>query len=245
MAKNNNSGVPIFNVKEHTYTDPKENFQYCSVTRWVEKFKPPFDEQDMAKRVAKNEGVPVEMILEEWERKRNNSSEFGTRVHKALEVFCSKGRIVYPEYKTILSSFKELCINLDKKYCEFEKLVFNKKYRIAGTSDIIVKNKDKKTFNVYDFKTNKKFRFTSPFGHRMLGPLEKFPCAEYYAYSMQLSMYAYLYKLMSGLEPLRLKIFWYERFDPENYTKTDGKWHVFNIPYLEEEIIKCLNHEKE
>lgn len=237
--------TPIFNAKEHTYTDSVENFQYCSVTRWIEQFKPEFNEQDMAKRVARNEGVPVELVLEEWERKRNNSTKFGTRVHKALEVFCSEGKILYPEYKNILTSFKNLGIALDKKNCDFEKLVFNKKYRIAGTSDVIIRNTDKKTFSIYDFKTNKKFRYISRFGQKMLGPLEKFPCAEYYAYAMQLSMYAYLYKEMSGLEPLRLKVFWYERFEPEDYSKTEGRWHIINLPYLEEEIINCLEYDSD
>ena len=57
-------------------------------------------------------------------------------------------------------------------------------------------------------------------------------------------MYAYLYKLMSGLEPLRLKIFWYNRVEPENYNNFTGDWEVFNTPYMEEEILKCLYYEK-
>jgi len=238
------STTPIFNAEKHTYTDPVDKFQYCSVTRWVEKFKYPFNEQEAARRVAKNEGIPVEVVLEAWAKKRNDSAEFGTKLHKALEVFCSSEKILYPEFKEVLLDFKKLNIFLEKKSCMFEKLVYDKKLKIAGTSDIIVHNKDKKTFNVYDFKSNKRFRYTSSFGQSMTEPLATYPCAEFFTYSLQLSMYAYLYRLMSGLEPLRLKIFWYERFLPEDYTKTDGRWHIINIPFLEEEIIKCLGYEK-
>lgn len=238
------STAPIFNAEKHTYTDPAENFQYCSVTRWVEKFKYPFNEQDTAKRIAKREGIPVEVVLETWAKKRNDSADFGTKLHKALEVFCSTEKILYPEFKEILQSFRTLNVLLDKKTCMFEKLVYDRKLKIAGTSDVIIHNKDKKTFNVYDFKSNKKFRYTSPFGYNMIDPLTAYPCAEFFTYSLQLSMYAYLYRLMTGLEPLRLKIFWYERFLPEDYTKTEGRWHIVNIPFLEEEIIKCLNYEK-
>lgn len=234
---------PVFNAKEHTYTDPKDKFQYTSVTRWVEKFKYPFDEMDIAYRVARSQDVTVQTVLDLWKKKRDDSANFGTKVHKVLEVFLSKNKIIDSHYKEIINGFKALNISLDTKKSMFENLVYNRKYGIAGTSDIIIQNKDKKTFNVYDFKTNKQFRYTSPFGHRMLKPLEHFPCSEYYTYSLQLSMYAFLYKLMSGLEPLRLKIFWYERNEPENYEKVAGKWHIINIPYMEEEILKCLHHE--
>lgn len=237
------SDTPIFNAKEHTYKDPKEGFEYCSVTRWVEKFKPFFDEQEIAKRVARNEGVPVELVLESWKKKRDDSAVFGTKIHKVLESYLSKKKIVYPQYKEIINNFKELNITLDAKICKFESLVYSKKHRIAGTSDIIALNKDKKTFNVYDYKTNKQFRYTSPFGQTMEKPLDHFPCAEYYSYALQLSMYAFLYKLMSGLEPLRLKIFWYKRNEPENYEKIAGKWYIINVPYLEEEILKCIHYD--
>jgi hypothetical protein len=110
-------------------------------------------------------------------------------------------------------------------------------------SDIVIHNKDKKTFNVYDFKTNKKLRYVSPFSDNMLKPINQYPCSEFFIYSLQLSMYAYLYKLMSGLEPLRLKIFWYQREEPENYSNIKGEWKIINVPYLEEDIIKCLYYE--
>lgn len=235
--------TPIFDEKAHIYTDPIEDFEYTSVTRWIEKFKPKFDEQKMAARVAAREGVPVELVLEAWEKKRKDSGEFGTKVHKALEAFHLTGK-VNKEFADILHGFKELNVDINKKKTFFEKLVFNKKLRIAGMSDIIMLNKDKKTFNVYDFKTNKKLRYVSPFSDNMLTPISQYPCSEYFTYSLQLSMYGYLYKLMSGLEPLRLKIFWYEREEPENYKNTKGKWKIINVPYLEEDIIKCLYHEE-
>lgn len=234
--------TPIFDEKAHTYTDPIEDFKYTSVTRWIEKFKPKFDEQKMAAKVAAREGVPVELVLEAWEKKRKDSGDFGTKVHKALETFHLTGK-VNKEFADILHGFRGLNVEIDKKKTFFEKLVFNKKLKIAGMSDIIMHNKDKKTFNVYDFKTNKKLRYVSPFSDSMLEPISQYPCSEYFTYSLQLSMYAYLYKLMSGLEPLRLKIFWYQREEPENYKNTKGLWKIINVPYLEEDIIKCLYHE--
>lgn len=236
--------VPIFDEVAHTYTDPIEDFKYTSVTRWVEKFKPKFNELLMAEKIAGREGVSVDLVLEAWEKKRKDSSEFGTKIHKVLETYHSTGKIIFKEFSDTLNQFKLLKVKFDKKKCFFEKLVYNKSLKIAGTSDIIMHNSDKKTFNVFDFKTNKKLRYFSPFGDSMLKPLNHFPNSEYFNYSLQLSMYAYLYKLMSGLEPLRLKIFWYCREEPENYNNLKGEWKIVNVPYLEEEILKCLNSSK-
>lgn len=240
MAKNN---IPIFDAKKHTYTDPEEKFLYTSVTKWVENFKPHFDELLVAKRIAERESVSVEIILEEWKRKRDDSAEFGTKIHKVLELYNSTGKIYDDKFSTVIDSFKKLNLTFDKKNTFFEKLVYDKKLKIAGTSDVIVHNSDK-TFSIYDFKTNKRLQHWSPYRETLLGPLFKYPNCEYFIYALQLSMYAYLYKLMSGLEPLRLKILWFSRESPENYNNLNGNWELINVPYMEDEIIKCLKAQK-
>jgi len=238
------SKTPIFNEKAYTYTDPTDGFVYTSVTRWVGKFKEPFDERGTAERIAAREGIPVEMILDEWKEIRDNSCEFGTAVHKLLEVYHTEKKVINRTLAPILQKFKALKITFNKN-THFEKLVYNRKLGIAGMSDIISHNADGKTFDVFDFKTNKKLRYVSDYDDNLLEPLEHYPCCEYYSYAMQLSMYAYLYKNMSGLEPRRLKIFWYERENPDNYKDLNGAWKIVDIPYLEEDIKRCLQHEKQ
>ena len=235
---------PVFEEKAHTYTDPSDHFKYLSVTKWVDQFKPFFDEKAQAQKIALRTGVTVDLILQEWKEKRDNSKIFGTAIHKELEYFHQTGKIKNKLFTPVIDNFKQLRLNLDTKTCFLEKLVFNRKLGIAGTSDVIIHNKDKKTFNVYDFKTNKKLRLHTPFKEVLKEPLNSFPATEYFIYSLQISMYAYLYKLMSRLEPLRLKIFWYNRVEPENYNNFTGNWEVFNTPYMEEEILKCLYYEK-
>ena len=236
--------TPIFNSAKHSYTDPVDGFRYTSVTKWVEQYKKPFDEVSAAKRIALREGVSVELVLEEWEKKRDESKTFGTKVHKLLEIYNLENKIYDDSLLPVLSNFKKLNLKFDKTTTNFEKLVFNKKIGIAGTSDVIINNKDKKTFCVYDFKTNKKLRYSTPFNDFLLQPLNAYPSCEYFTYSLQLSMYAYLYKLMTGLEPLRLKIFWYSREEPENYKNLIGSWIPINVPYMEDEIKSCLKYEQ-
>jgi len=236
--------TPIFDPKSHTYTDPVEKFSYTSVTKWVEKFKAPFDELSAATRIATRECVSVETILKEWEKKREDSKKFGTKVHKLLEVYNSTGKVIDTALISIINSFMRLNLNLNKKNTHFEKLVFNKKLKIAGMSDVIMHNEDGKTFNVYDFKTNKKLRHKSPFNENLLPPLQQYPCCEYFTYALQLSMYAYLYKLMTRLEPLDLKLFWLSRKNPENYEEFTGDWKEVVVPYMEKEILDCLSYEQ-
>jgi len=236
--------VPIFNFVEHSYTDPIDNFCYTSVTKWLERFKKPFNEESAAKRIALREGVQLQTVLDEWRRKRDESKEFGTKIHKLLEIYNLENKICDEDLLPVLNNFKKLNLTFDKKMTSFEKLVFNKDIGIAGTSDVIVNNPDSKTFCIYDFKTNKKLRYSTPFNEFLLPPLNIYPSCEYFIYSLQLSMYAYLYKLMTGLEPLRLKIFWYSREEPENYKNLHGTWVTINTPYMEEEILACLKYEQ-
>lgn len=233
---------PIFNVEAHTYKDPKDGFEYTSVTRWVGQFKPKFDENYWAAKIAQRECVPVDVILEEWDRIRTTSQVFGTSVHKMLEVYLTTKKVTDKRLEPILESFKKLKIKFNKDTF-FEKLVYNRKLGIAGTSDIIMHNEDGKTFDVYDFKTNKKFRYESEFEEELLTPLTGYPASEYFTYALQLSMYAYLYKHMSGLTPRRLKVFWYQRYHNITYVDLTGDWRIINLPYMEEELVRCIEHE--
>lgn len=235
--------VPVFNSELHTYTDPTDDFKYTSVTRWVDRFKPIFDKQTRAAKLAAKEGVSVDFILNDWQQKRENSAKYGTKLHKALETFNNTGSIEDTDCIPVVESFKKLKLNFPGQTFH-EKLVYNRQLGIAGMADIISHNEDSKTFNVFDFKTNKKFRFQTRFTDcQLLAPLEHYPNTEYYHYALQLSMYGFLYKQMSGLDVKRLKIYWYERKDPENYENFEGQWKIFNLPYLEEDILCCLNNE--
>lgn len=239
-----NNVIPVFNSDLHTYTDPNDGFRYISVTRWIDKFKPVFDKQAKAAKLAAKEGVSIDFILEDWQKKKEQSIKYGTRLHKALEIFHNTGNIEDEQCKIVIDEFKKLKLTFSEQTFH-EKLVYNRQLGIAGMADIITHNDDN-TFNVFDFKTNKRFRFQTKFSDgELLAPLGHYPNTEYYHYSLQLSMYGYLYKNMTGLDVKRLKIYWYERKEPENYENFDGCWRVFNLPYLEDDILHCLsNNEK-
>jgi hypothetical protein len=231
---------PVFNKEQHSYVDPSDQMKYESVTRWVNKFKKPFDRDRLAERSAKKQGITVEQVLANWDKLRDDSTSFGTFVHKALETYFLTGKTT-PENEQIVENFHLLDIKFDIINTSFEKIVYNKDIQIAGTADVIEHVGDN-MFNVYDFKTNKNFRISSKYDEQMIGPMSHLPGTEYFVYSMQLSMYAYLYEKMTGRTCSRLRILWLNRANIQDYTDFTGIWKIYSIPYLKEDVINCIKY---
>lgn len=237
---------PLFDEKLHRYIDPEDGFVYKNVTSWLENFKPHFDFDKISQAVANRDGVSVEQIREDWTKKKVTSANFGTNFHKIFEQYYKTGKIVDEKFKDVISAFDHLkLLDFKNKKINFEQRVFNRELGIAGTSDIISVSKNN-TFDIADFKTNKKFRFTgvSKNDFFLLPPIDHLPNCEYFLYSLQLSLYAMLFESMSGLTPGRLTIFWYYRNNASNYDDLKGEWRIFEVPYLKKEIIDCIEYEK-
>jgi hypothetical protein len=232
---------PIFDEEKHLYLDSKTKTPYYNVTRWLSKFKPEFDFVGMSEMYAEKYNLEVEKVREMWNKKRDDSIIFGKKFHKVFEEYLTSSSIIEEDYKPVVEQFN--CLNLiNRKHNNFfEKRLYNPDLNIAGTADIISINKD--TFDIYDFKTNKKLGFENSFKNDkwLKSPLDHLPNSEYFNYSLQLSLYAYLTEKMTGLKCNRLRIFWYNRQQPENYESLQGRWQIYTVPYLEEEIKACIN----
>ena len=84
-----------------------------------------------------------------------------------------------------------------------EELVWVDEYKVAGTADLIIEHNDYE-FSVGDFKTNKSIDFCSKYGDRLLDPVSHLSDCNYNIYSLQLSLYAYLFSLRTG-KKIRIK----------------------------------------
>jgi len=213
-------------------TETKEKF--TSVTTLLGKYKKPFEKELHAKRVADREGVPVEMVLEMWEKEKNRACDRGTKIHKLLEDYIEYGEtddIHGWLYKTYDKSVERHIDKFDKILSE--SLVYNEDYKIAGLADLIYEHKNGE-FTVGDFKTNKKFRFSSPFGERMLAPIDHLHNCEFNVYALQLSMYAYMYEKLTGKKCRKCVIF---------YLKDDA-FRAYHVNYLKSDIEVLLKHHK-
>lgn len=222
-----------FDEESHTYTHKTLN-KLISVTTLLGKYKKPFDSNYHADRVAKREGVTREMVLEMWEAEKNKACDKGTKIHKLLEDYISFGDIQNDYgwlYKSYDKSVEYYVDKFTKVMCE--ELLYNEEYKVAGTADLIYEHSNDE-FTLGDFKTNKKFRFSSSFGERLLEPVDHLHNCEFSIYTLQLSMYAYFYEKLTGKKCRKLVIF---------YLSGD-KFRTYHCNYLKSDIEKLLENYK-
>jgi hypothetical protein len=221
----------VFDEKAHTYTHG-EHGKLISVTTLLGKYKKPFNSQLHASRVAKREGVSTEMVLETWEAEKNKACDKGTKIHKLLEDYISFGEVLQ-DYGWLYKSYdKGVEHHIDKfKSIACEKLLHDDEYKVAGTADLIYEHSNDE-FTLGDFKTNKKFRFCSPFGERLLDPVDHLHNCEFNVYALQLSMYAYMHEKLTGKKCRKLVIF---------YLSGD-RFSAYHCNYLKRDIEKILEH---
>ena len=221
-----------FDEASHTYTHIDTKKPFISVTTLLGKYKQPFDRDGHSKRVAKREGVSQEFVLEMWEAEKNRACSRGTNIHKVLEDYINYGEVE--------GDWGWLCKSYDKaversvdsfKNILCENLLYDEDSAIAGTADLIFEHKNE--FTVGDFKTNKKFKFSSPYSERLKDPVSHLHNCEFNLYGLQLSLYAYLYELMSGKRCRKCVIFYLQ----------DDRFVSYHINYMKAEIEALLQHQ--
>lgn len=193
-----NSPDFIFNERYHKYT--YKGVQYISVTTLLNKFKRPFDSDFWSKKKADERGVTQDVILKEWKESNNHSKSLGTNVHEYIEYFFNKEwHDLPPDMEQVNRINKFNKIYREKLYLLepllFEKKIFSKKYKIAGTIDALFTYKNK--LYIFDWKTNKELNTDdSPKGHygKMLAPFNDYYDNQHNEYSIQLSLYAEILK---------------------------------------------------
>ena len=220
-----------FDEASHRYYDD-EHGEFISVTTVLGKYKKPFNSALHAQRVADREGVSKEMVLETWEQEKNKACAKGTQIHKILEDYITVGDMQDDYgwlYKSYDKSVERTIDRFKKIYCE--RLLHNTEYMVAGTADLIYEHSNGE-FSVGDFKTNKKFRFSSQYGEWLLNPVEHLQNCEFNVYALQLSMYAYLYELSTGRKCRKLAIF---------YLQGD-RFVTYHCNYLKNDVKNILKH---
>lgn len=227
----------ILDHETHTYTNIHTNEKYTSVTNFISQYKKPFDADFWSKKVAKREGVDQQTVLDTWKNLTVSAQGKGTKIHLAMERFL-KEKYVEPGFEDLTDSFfkKTTSIISNTTVVNSEYLVYNHDSKLAGTADIILDNGN--TFHVLDFKTNKKFNFSSKYNEYFYEPIEHLQQCEFTTYSIQLSIYAYMYELLTGKKCSSLKIFYLRDFS--------GKyWQEINCLYMKDTVINMLKNKQQ
>lgn len=229
--------------KEDTHQYFNENgIEYQSATGILHSFQPHFDEQTMAKKYAFKHNMTVEEVLKAWHQKRDNACELGTRFHLIMENHIHriwKGEFS-PDtddriYDNMKSDFDTLMRLKTRKgdVLHSELLLWHDEARMAGTADLIIDHAGSNEFSVGDFKTNESLSFCNAFGETMLSPFQHLSSCSYSIYSLQLSLYAYMYSQLTGKKCRQLFLMWINR-------KNDNHIEFFPANYLYNEITQLV-----
>jgi hypothetical protein len=232
----------------HTYVNDKfPDMKYTSVTTVLGKYKEQFDEDYHAQRVADRRGVTKAEVIAEWRETNRLANEYGTNLHAILERFLLAPHRIYSprdEYeKTVINAFKKVCgdegltlINSDRLKPEhIMSYEFNDKVGIAGTSDII-EDIDYDKFNVWDFKTNKKFEYENKYGEYLHFPVNHLTHCQYNDYTLQLSVYGVMYEMETGRKFNRAGLFYWDKFSQS--------FKLIPVAYMKREAEMLIDHYK-
>lgn len=228
----------ILEPETHTYTNTETGEVYESVTTFIGEYKKPFDKEFYSKLVAKVKGVSQEKILENWESITKKAQNRGTKIHLIMEKYL-KDNVLCKEYHELINSFikktKHLIKNTSNIYSE--KLLYSDEIKLAGTADLIIENDN--LFYIQDFKTNKAFNFTSKYHDYFYPPLDHLQVCEFTTYTIQLSIYAYMYEKLYGKKCGGLTIYYMREFDGKQF------WQEFNCLYAKDTIEKLFLDRKQ
>jgi len=191
-----------FEPERHIYR--ANNRTMISVSSMVKKHTEPFDEMYWAERIAKKRKISVEEILKEWDDKRNIAAENGTNAHLFAETWWTEPKIE-PEtlQQEALKKFLEYCISkYDLIFTELQ--MYSKKYKYAGTCDLLLWDKENNHVVLMDYKTN--FELDKQYDY-LLEPFNYLANTQFNKYQLQLSYYQILLE-EAGIEVKERYVVW-------------------------------------
>lgn len=235
----------IFEPVAHKYfIEEHPEINLISVSKLIEKVKVPFDSDKWSEIKAKERGITKEEILEEWKVIKDDSLKRGTLFHQEKEQELLRGKKVHPCLVDERGLKKAHDLRNLPSGIHPELMLYNLQYGIVGTADKVEVLEDK-TFNLSDFKTNKKIDFKGfmkfdPIDKRkhevkMLSPLSHLGDCSGNHYLIQLSLYAYFLEQFGyKCNTLIIEHAIFENNEPVNIIN-------YPIPYLKKEVINLLN----
>lgn len=233
----------------HLYIKKSNGEKFTSVTKVLHSFVEEFDGDAIAEKIAKQSddnpkknpkyiGMSKEQILDKWKEINDEANEYGTAIHEGLEKYLLSQFTYEGETdieKDTIKAYKELEIDHGQITWP-ERIMFSDEHKLAGTSDIIV-DVDDVYFSVLDFKTNSKFNYFNSFKKMLKKPLDHLQDCQYHIYSLQLSIYAYMYQLEFPHKKCRDMFLLYWDRDLKTFTKIP-------VIYMKSEAKKILDTHK-
>jgi ATP-dependent exoDNAse (exonuclease V) beta subunit len=193
-------GIQIeFFPEPHQYVAGGETL--TSVTTLIQKWFPQFDAEEVAKKKAAREGSSWAALVAEWDRKRIEAADFGTKIHLMAEKILQEKDERAADHmaetereKAYLVAIKESLVRVGRGYevVESEKIVFSSTKKVAGTIDLLLRSKTTGEFVIGDWKTNREIKYAGFRKEMGFGPCRLLENCNFTHYSLQASAYGEL-----------------------------------------------------
>lgn len=243
-------GKPSFDAAEHSYIDFWGK-KFTSATSLVGMYKSKFDSEVEARKYVDKwyhiYPMTVEQCLFAWDFLRDYACEQGTAFHEekerqllAVDYHEVEGRIIPTGPREAVNTSDDYFNSLpDGKYSEL--ILWNDKYGVSGTSDIVIIETDGniRYVDVDDWKTNKKlnrrgFGWEKGRPKMMKYPLHHLEECELTTYSLQLSLYTWMLEEM-GFTPRYRRLYHNPQKDPNSPSEE------IPVDYIRKDVLTMLN----
>lgn len=196
---------------EHKYIHRKTGKKYKSVTTTLTSIEPHFDVEGVSaaivaqaddKKQERYIGLTQQEIIDFWQMLNDEANVYGTMVHDIVERYLLGNGWYFPDTDTpegefeqkVIDGFNALEIDMGQAVWP-ERILFAEQYELAGMSDLVI-DIDDVYFDILDHKTNRVFNFYNPYDYETLHkPFDYMQSCQYSVYTLQLSVYAYMYEL--------------------------------------------------
>lgn len=231
------------NPNTHVYSIQNDKNKYTSVTRFIHTLFPVFNANLIINKMmrsihwpnSKYYGKTKNQIKNIWEKNRKDSVDKGIMLHHDIEAFYNN-----VEVKNNTIEFKSLFFKFhnDHKHLipyRTEMMIYDPVLRLAGTVDMIFKDKNGDYF-IFDWKRSKKIQKENIYKDYCIHPLiSQIPNTNYWRYVLQLYIYKYI---LENNYNMKIKDMYIVSFHPDN-VDTYYKYRIFNR-YVSEKLKDIL-----
>ena len=194
----------VFDEGPHIYHIDGDS-SYTSVTKWNHSHFKPFNADLIIDKMmssvrwsnSKYFGKSKQEIKNQWSQNGKTASAAGTKLHYDIECFwnqCSNENSSI-EYQYFLN----FIIQFPIKPYRTEWMIWDKKYKLAGSVDFISQNDDG-TLTIYDWKRSKGIKKFNNYDSAITPCINHLPDANFWHYSLQLNTYKKIIENNYGLK---------------------------------------------
>jgi hypothetical protein len=216
------NGITFYDVPHKYFIDKRE---LISVTTLIHKYEESFNEDYWAEYKANQYNLSPHEVKRAWKFINKKGTIKGSVIHNYAENLFQNKEFDYPKelilnefgFDPVWNEYEITKKHVDKFYNDVrgklipirtEYVVYDKESLIAGMLDMLFYNVKWGVFQIFDWKTNKKFSKECKERH-LLNELSLLEECDLVIYSLQLSLYKYIIEKNTGIKLGKSYVVWF------------------------------------